>query len=67
MPHLIAALYRELPSKSSCPSRVRITCLPDVNPEDYLTNVLARLPSLKIHQIHELLPGQCKPPLVNTS
>jgi hypothetical protein len=27
-----------------------------LNPEEYLTDVLARLPSMKIHQIHELLP-----------
>lgn len=39
----------------------------DLNPEDYLTDVLARLPSMKIHQIHELLPSQWKPPSANSS
>jgi transposase len=32
-----------------------------LNPEEYLTDVLARLPSTKINQIHSLLPGQWKP------
>lgn len=38
-----------------------------LNPEEYLTDVLACLPSLKIPQIHELLPAQWKPPSANTS
>lgn len=38
-----------------------------LNPEEYLTDVLGRLPSTKINQIHELLPGQWKPPAANTS
>jgi hypothetical protein len=32
-----------------------------LNPQAYLTDILARLPSLKITQIHEPLPGNCKP------
>ena len=36
-------------------------------PEEYLSDVLARLPSMKNNQIHELLPGQWKPPSANTS
>lgn len=32
-----------------------------LNPQVYLTDVLARLPSTKINQIHSLLPGQWKP------
>jgi transposase len=31
------------------------------NPQDYLTNILARLPSRKITHLHELLPGNWKP------
>jgi transposase len=38
-----------------------------LNPEEYLTDVLARLPLMKIHQIHELLPSQWRPPSANTS
>lgn len=38
-----------------------------LNPEEYLTEVLGRLPSTKINQILELLPGQWKPPSANTS
>ena len=38
-----------------------------LNPQDYLTDVLARLPSTKITQIHDLLPAHWKPPSANTS
>ena len=38
-----------------------------LNPHEYLTDVLARLPSIKITEIHELLPAHWKPPSVNTS
>lgn len=38
-----------------------------INPQVYLTDVLARLPSTKITQIQELLPAHWKPPSVNTS
>jgi transposase len=38
-----------------------------LNPHEYLTDVLGRLPSTKIHQIHELLPGRWKPSAANTS
>jgi transposase len=33
-----------------------------INPQDYLTDVLRRLPEQKINQIDELLPGNWKPP-----
>jgi transposase len=32
-----------------------------INPEDYLTDVLRRLPAIKINQIDSLLPGNWKP------
>jgi transposase len=38
-----------------------------INPQNYLTDVLGRLPSTKITQIQELLPAHWKPPLANTS
>jgi len=38
-----------------------------INPQDYLTNVLGRLPSTKITQIQELLPAHWKPPSASTS
>jgi transposase len=38
-----------------------------LNPQAYLTDVLARLPSAKITQIHELLPAHWKPPVANSS
>ena len=38
-----------------------------LNPQEYLTDVLGRLPSTKITQIHELLPGQWRPPSANTT
>ena len=38
-----------------------------LNPQEYLTDVLARLPSLKITQIQDLLPAHWKPPSGNTS
>jgi len=33
-----------------------------INPQDYLTDVLRRLPEQKINRIDELLPGNWKPP-----
>ena len=38
-----------------------------LNPQEYLTDVLGRLPSTKITEIHELLPGQWRPPSANTT
>jgi len=38
-----------------------------LNPQEYLTDVLARLPSTKITQIHDLLPAHWKPPSADTS
>ena len=38
-----------------------------INPQDYLTDVLGRLPSTKITQIQQLLPAHWKPPSANTS
>lgn len=38
-----------------------------LNPHEYLTDVLARLPSIKIAQIHELLPAHWKPPSADTA
>ena len=38
-----------------------------INPLDYLTDVLARLPSMKASQIKELLPANWKPKPSNTS
>jgi transposase len=38
-----------------------------LNPQEYLTDVLARLPAMKITQIHELLPAQWKPPSASNS
>ena len=38
-----------------------------LNPQEYLTDVLARLPSMKITQIRELLPAHWKPAAANTS
>jgi transposase len=38
-----------------------------LNPQEYLTDVLARLPSTKVTEIHELLPGRWQPPSANTS
>jgi transposase len=38
-----------------------------INPQNYLTDVLGRLPSTKITEIHPLLPGHWKPSLSNTS
>ncbi len=37
------------------------------DPQEYLTDVLARLPSTKITQIHDLLPAHWKPPSADTS
>ena len=33
-----------------------------INPQDYLTDVLSRLPSMKNHQVKELLPSRWKTP-----
>jgi hypothetical protein len=38
-----------------------------LNPLEYLTDVLTRLPSMKITQINELLPAHWKPASANTS
>lgn len=38
-----------------------------INPQNYLTDVLGRLPSTKITEIHQLLPGRWKPSPFNTS
>ena len=33
----------------------------DINPQEYLTDVLQRLPSMTSSQVHELLPAHWKP------
>jgi transposase len=38
-----------------------------LNPQHYLTDILGRLPSTKITEINQLLPGQWRPLLGNTS
>src|SRR5205809_429044 len=38
-----------------------------INPQSYLSDVLNRLPSIKITEIHQLLPGHWKPSPPNTS
>jgi transposase len=38
-----------------------------LNPQEYLTDVLGRLPSTKVTGIQELLPGQWKPPSANST
>jgi len=38
-----------------------------INPQQYLTDVLGRLPSAKTSDIPKLLPGNWKPPTVNSS
>jgi transposase len=38
-----------------------------LNPQEYLTNVLGRLPSTNVTAIHELLPAQWEPASANTS
>ena len=38
-----------------------------LNPHEYLTDVLARLPFIKITEIHELLPAHWKPQRADTS
>jgi len=37
-----------------------------INPQDYLADVLRRLPEQKINQIEELLPGNWKPPTIES-
>jgi transposase len=37
-----------------------------LNPHAYLTDILSRLPSMKITQIHQLLPANWKPASVVT-
>jgi transposase len=38
-----------------------------LNPQTYLTEILGRLPSIKITEINQLLPGHWKPLSSNTS
>ena len=38
-----------------------------LNPQEYLTDVLGRLPGLKTHQLELLLPCNWKPPTTNSS
>src|SRR6266513_6334989 len=38
-----------------------------INPQSYLSDALSRLPSTKITEIHQLLPGHWKPSPPNTS
>ena len=38
-----------------------------LNPQEYLTDVLRRLPGLKTHQLEPLLPYDWKPPTLNSS
>ena len=38
-----------------------------LNPQEYLTDVLRRLPGLKTHQLEPLLPCNWKPPTLNSS
>ena len=38
-----------------------------INPQDYLTDVLARLPTITNKQIHELLPGTWQPSTADSS
>jgi hypothetical protein len=38
-----------------------------LNPQEYLTDVLARLPSMKITQIRELLPAHWQAATANAS
>lgn len=38
-----------------------------INPQEYLTDVLARLPTAKTRDIQDLLPANWKPPTVNSS
>ena len=38
-----------------------------LNPQEYLTDVLGRLPGLKINQLEPLLPGNWKPPTTHSS
>jgi transposase len=47
---------------------IRISCRRrGLNPQDYLTDTLARLPSAKITQIRELLPAHWEPRAANSS
>jgi transposase len=38
-----------------------------INPQDYLTDVLARLPVITNKQIDQLLPERWEPPIANSS
>jgi transposase len=38
-----------------------------INPEEYLADVLARIPSLKTNQLEPLLPANWKPPVPNSA
>ncbi len=46
---------------------ILISCRRGLNPPEYLTDVLARLPSTKITEIQELFPAHWKPPSGNFS
>ncbi len=37
-----------------------------INPQEYLTDVLSRLPSIKASEVIDLLPGRWKPKIVDT-
>jgi hypothetical protein len=39
----------------------------DINPQQYLTDILARVPAAKTSEIQNLLPANWKPPLPDTS
>jgi hypothetical protein len=38
-----------------------------INPKDYLTDLLGRLPTAKTRDIQDLLPANWKPPMNNAS
>lgn len=38
-----------------------------LNPQEYLSDVLRRLPGLKMNELDSLLPGNWKPPTLNSS
>jgi transposase len=39
----------------------------DINPQEYLSDILSRLPAAKTSDIQDLLPANWKPPVVDTS
>jgi hypothetical protein len=58
----------EKPDRSAVIYSILLSCRRrGINPQNYLTDVLGRLPSMKITQIQELLPAYWKPPSANTS